>query len=936
MRVRLFVLFLTTALCALANGQGASDGNDFYLGLLYPSYNTVSAQASNYTVVALVSSLEDNTISVSYFDPVSGIEEAPMTYKVTALNSVSIPLNISKMKIAQSEVGEYRSVHIRGKKKISVQYFSSGASSGGAYLGLPSNVLGRKYVVASYNDNPDGIGALVGGEAPSSYDIGCGEFVVIGTEYGTSVTITMRSESQGGIKAGDSKTISLNRGECYLVRSKCSSNDADISGSIVESNHPVAVISGHSNAALGSVGDHVVESRDFMIEQMIPAEYWDTTGYTGIPFLNASPYTADGVGDSYRVYSYDTAANIVKMNGNIDMTSSRLNPREKFDVEAATSFSSVNNKRFMVVQYDQASQGDKDPHPRPSMMQLVPQSRCRKTYHLTVPAKTFERSQSDYLWISPEPSFVSVSKNGAPPVPFSKAGFQKVFTSATTPGVVYKVTPGSYVITNEYPFANMLIYQYGYRMMSADVSAGDEDGDDSYTSYAMPAGIQLPYADTANITVDVEEICGGWNVCVTDNRIEGGISAVVMADDPYGDIFPYDPTKRGPYQYYNVSFTPDIDPNGTREVFFRDKPEKVCFTIYADNLNKNGYAPFVLHDNVGHEKIVELYYKKRVVSFKPDFSIDDYYPSYYGTQLIKKSADSIIMVINHTTSGQNVAINSVRMKDAKTLTISSINRTLPTLLLPGDTMKISVRFTPQDTGYFRDTLSVIADCFTKTFIMNGYGAVGLIAASDHNFGKLAVDKKSCWDTITVRNTGRLPFTLKENYLLTDTVNFSFDPSSIRVGNRNYPLPIVIPAGGLVKLYICYHPTTLGEHSAELVLQTDIPAPYTTKIKNVIKLKGTGTSSTKVIEELQLGELRIHPNPTLGEDITASFGLAEPRELRFAVYDMLGREVLSITPSYFAKGKQSVMLPVSKLGEGGYILRVSDGVLTKSISFRVVK
>lgn len=929
-----------SSISSLLRGQGASDGNDFYLGLLYPSYNTVSSQASNYTVVALVSSLEDNTISVSYFDPVSGVEEAPMTYKVAALNSVSIPLNIQKMKISQSEVSEYRSVHIRGKKKISVQYFSTGASSGGAYLGLPVNVLGRKYVVASYNDNPEGIGALVGGQAPSTYDMGCGEFVVIGTENGTNVTITMRNESEGGIKAGESRTIALNRGECYLVRSKCTSNDADISGSIIESNNPVAVISGHSNGALGSVGDHAVESRDLMIEQMIPAEYWDTGGYSSIPFIGTSPYTADGAGDSYRVYSIDTLANVVMMNGNVDMTSSRLNPKEKFDVDGAVSFSSTNKKPFLVVQYDQASQVENPPAPRPSMMQLVPKSRFRKDYHFTVPQNSDNliQTQNDYICFVPPPidEYVYVSKNGAKAVPLSQAGLSVVSNSPNN-GRVYRVSPGSYRILNTYPYYRYMLYQYGNRLRSKDASISDFDGDDSYTSYAMPAGIQLPYADTANIIVTVQEICGGWNVCVTDNRIEGGIKALYMADDPYGDIFPYDPKVRGPYQYNNVSFESSVDPNAYREVVFIDAREHVCFNVFADNVSKDAYAPLVIVDNAGHEKLIELYYKKKVVIFKPDIPEDGYYPSYYGTHLIKKSIDSVITVINLSGNGQDININSVQMKNGREIKVVSASRTIPTVLSSRDTLRITVRFTPGDTGYFRDTLSIVSDCFTKKYMLDGNGAVGLIATSDHNFAKLAVGTKSCRDTITIRNIGDLPFTLKNSFILIDTVNFSFDPTSIRASNnRVYPLPLVLQAGDYVRVNICFHPTTEGEHNAELILQTDIPSPYTTKLKNIIKLKGIGVPSTKVVEELQVEELRVHPNPTLGEDITASFGLNEQKELRFTVYDMLGREVLSVPPSYFAKGKQRVTLPVAKLGEGGYILRVSDGVLTKSISFRVVK
>ncbi|HEY6172308.1 MAG TPA: T9SS type A sorting domain-containing protein, partial [Candidatus Kapabacteria bacterium] len=385
-----------------------------------------------------------------------------------------------------------------------------------------------------------------------------------------------------------------------------------------------------------------------------------------------------------------------------------------------------------------------------------------------------------------------------------------------------------------------------------------------------------------------------------------------------------------------TSFTPELDPPATREVIFSGAPEHICFKVEVDNPSKDGYAPLYVTDNKGGGKMIELYYKKKVVTFKPDYPEDGYYPSYYGRHLIQQSTDSVVTVINLSGAGQEIPINSVKMKEGKEIKVVSTSRTIPTVLSSRDTMRITLRFTPLDTGYFSDTLSIVSDCFTKKYMLDGSGAVGLIVGADHNFEKLEVGKKSCWDTITVRNTGTQPFTLKEAFYLSDVTNFSFDPKSVRVGNRDYPLPLVIPVGDFVKLTICYHPTTIGDHSAQLILQTDIPSPYTTKPKNIIALKGRGLSSTKVPQELQLEEFRIHPNPTLGEDIKASFGLIEPKELRFTVYDMLGREVLSVPSSYFAKGKQSVTLPVSKLGEGGYILRVCDGVLTRSVSFRVVK
>ncbi|HEY6171125.1 MAG TPA: T9SS type A sorting domain-containing protein, partial [Candidatus Kapabacteria bacterium] len=92
----------------------------------------------------------------------------------------------------------------------------------------------------------------------------------------------------------------------------------------------------------------------------------------------------------------------------------------------------------------------------------------------------------------------------------------------------------------------------------------------------------------------------------------------------------------------------------------------------------------------------------------------------------------------------------------------------------------------------------------------------------------------------------------------------------------------------------------------------------------------------VFGDLPLEALLLSPNPSSGGDVALSFGLEKPSKLSFAVYDVLGKEVVSLPASYFEKGKQRLQMPTSKLGEGSYILRVSDGVLMKSLSFRVVK
>ncbi len=71
-------------------------------------------------------------------------------------------------------------------------------------------------------------------------------------------------------------------------------------------------------------------------------------------------------------------------------------------------------------------------------------------------------------------------------------------------------------------------------------------------------------------------------------------------------------------------------------------------------------------------------------------------------------------------------------------------------------------------------------------------------------------------------------------------------------------------------------------------------------------------------------------------MNVSFTSLEEMKLSFAVYDMLGREVAVIRERVYSSGKNALPIAIGDVSAGMYILRVSDGVSTKSISFRVLK
>ncbi|HEY6172008.1 MAG TPA: IgGFc-binding protein, partial [Candidatus Kapabacteria bacterium] len=828
--------------------QGIStDGKDFYVGFVNPSFNrVVQANSANFfRVYLIVGSYQDNTVSISYFTD-EGTEDTVVKYKVQKRKSIQIQLDLTRIRMTDPGdlIKEYRSVHVTAESPISVQFFSSGADGCGMYTSIPTTLLGRKYVAASYNDNPEGTLALIGGGGPSVVDVACGFFEIIGTKNGTTVTITPTTTTQGGKHVGVNKgpgstgiaqpySISLNRGQCYMVKSGCIDNQFDFTGSIIESDKPVAVISGHENAGLGSVGNRSLEGRDYMVEQMIPVNHWDNKDYVSIPLVDSEPYNADHTGEHYRAIVYDTSTVNISMSvagtsGTTIFPLSRYKTAQAPEIESPISFTS-NTKPFLVYQIDQTNQSAKQPFARPAMSEIIPVSRWKNSYLWLVPSNVDERLQAYYVnIIAPKAKFDSIyiSKGGQKDVMIGQAGLSVVKVWQNIPnhpeliGKTYKVVPGSYYARANFPF---VVYHYGNRAIDADGDLGDFDGDDYFFSYATALGYQYTSPDSGNISITVDTLCNSWKVCVTDNTAGGGVSSITLLDDPNGD-FIIPPSGHAPYQYSNVVFDPKDDPSGMREIIFSGDNKSECVTINIQNPGKDGYAPLMIAAKGGETRVIELSLSKSPLAITPNPATG----GNLGLRKVGSGLDSVCTFINLPSSKRDYLVTNVSLIGKDTaIKILSVMPTLPALIKPGDTLKYVVRFTAVDTAKHYDTVLIATDCSNIRIPLMAEGGCGIISTSDLDFGYLIVGSSFCVDTLQIRNTGKLSFTLTSDFLLQDTTNFSIDPIGVTSSaNRFYTLPHVIEPGDYVRVRLCYDPKGEGTDSTALIWKTDIPSPYT--------------------------------------------------------------------------------------------------------------
>ncbi|MFI5263111.1 MAG: T9SS type A sorting domain-containing protein [Candidatus Kapaibacterium sp.] len=930
-----------------------NEGREFYLGMLIPSYNSVEGpyESKGFEVFAMMTTHYDNTINVSYFDE-TGNEIPEQPIRLLGGGTIKMPLRIGSMQMdITSDVPVFRSCHIKSKYPITVTYISVGPCAGGSYLALPVMGLGKNYVAASYTDNP-GNGAFtnnglqtssyyVAGTLPDSVDVAGGIVLIIATEDGTNVKITpMATTATGhtGVTGGKGFPygMQLRRGQCYLVRSNGQSDDHDLSGSLIEASKPVAVISGHENASLGGFDPftYLMEARDFMIEQMIPVEYWDSIGYVSIPLAETTPYPTEGHGDTYRVYCFDSTTvkaelDVQGVSGGHDVSPHRLTtPTSLVDVSAPVDVYSTNGKKINVMQYDERSQTDKSPDPAPSMMTVIPKSRWKTSYYVSIP--TNANSQITFLTnflnvIGTNLGNITVSVNGGIPnflTSFSKFGnFNSVSNQfPSLKGTQFQVPAAtnasvSYFLSSDQPFA-----AYFYTMENFQTPPGAQRGDWSNlrNEYAAPAGMQLNTGVSPSFVIDTQSTCSGWHLCIRDTgSSDPGIKAVILIDDPDG-IYWQQQTK-----FSNVVFdqtSSDYIDGELHPGWHTNEP--YCFDLGVVNPLNAAFALIAVVDNLGNAIILRLNRTATAIDLTTKPATSGRADSIVFP--VKKIGDQICttFVLKNVTSkgGTSQKFNSAQLSNNDTTyKIGAVIPSLPSEVGAQDSLTIQVCYTPKDSSRHEDSLIVKTDCLTFTISLDAHGATGLISAGDLDFGSVTVEDTVC-ETLKIKNVGSAPFSLLSSFTLSDTINFSIDPKSLA------GLPSQISAGANISITICFHPKTEGAYSAGIDWTTDLEGSFKHSIKDHSSLTGIATPKAGVKTHPIYDLLTIRPNPVNGNFVMIYN--APSNVLHVTVTSVLGETMIELAHP----NARQFMLDLSKLHPGTYFARFTmpDEVLTRKI------
>lgn len=173
----------------------------------------------------------------------------------------------AKDSVPADQVYAQAGIHVFADAPIVVYASSRFDFTSDTFLPLPVEALGKEYIIASMADMSwmyPGLGL------PS-------ESVITATKDTTQVTITIGgnavTKTGGGLKAGQSKTFTLNRGDVLGIATAMDAKEGDLSGTKIVANKPVSVVSGNQCANVPTT----MRWCDYIAEMELPTQSWGTS-----------------------------------------------------------------------------------------------------------------------------------------------------------------------------------------------------------------------------------------------------------------------------------------------------------------------------------------------------------------------------------------------------------------------------------------------------------------------------------------------------------------------------------------------------------------------------------------------------------------------------------------------------------------------------------
>ncbi|PKL86371.1 MAG: hypothetical protein CVV22_02575 [Ignavibacteriae bacterium HGW-Ignavibacteriae-1] len=774
------------------------------------------------------------------------------------------------------------------------------------YMALPINVLGTDYQVASYEDPTSNTSQFL----PSYTSIvGAYDNTTVNFKLGGFETMMIIKETGDTMRAGQSMSKMIHKGDVWLIAGVGPFND--LTGSNVNADKPVAVISGNFCAYIPS---HIAAC-DYIIEQELPIYNW---------------------GKNYLVAPIQARKNhsIVKIFAAEDMTQYSINGIPAGTIQFAGGFKSrgyietrtgsdatpkpariSSDKAINVVQYNPGQQDD-GVESDPFQMQILPVEQFQTDIIFNTPgikggfgfndnfinivylAKADGTIPEDLMFAeakAEELNWISVKNiSSSPGTPFygeEKDGRQ--YYSKT----LKLDHDGVYRMKADEPFA---VYAYGY---------------DSFDSYGYPASgrlldmssddslapeIDYEMDEKGNITGVVRDVAQPSSKISKDgDEVQesnaAGLSSVRLINALSDN-----------YKLEYTPFIPGID-------------NETNFQINVHNKYKSSKAVLAVTDRRGNDKIVEF---SIVASPAPTIVSTE---TNFG-KLKSGKFEELEFTLTNVESMSTVPANSIifSKNDPQFEIINNIESNK--IFEPGEEHKFQVRFNARNMN--EDDIKKIEGKFANQ--------IGIKLENDDviYFDNLLAEVANPRFDIVGTNfyTQMAGEPVKDSYvLITNMGSVDLLITGIEIGGSpvfSFDLPTVseeepfiLPAGEVYKIAVKFTPTEPGEFEATLKVITDAYV-----VRDEAKVTGVAIPSSVIDDKLFGGTFAVNYD---GASIT--FRSEHDATISgMKVYDLNGRTLFT---SELTNSVNSYSAAVPGLTSGVYMLHLKiNGIwMSKKIS-----
>lgn len=265
--LKLLTLILLMGLLsqAVVAQDASTQGTEFWLSFMSNGhkYHPDAPNNGNWVLIqVLISGKRDCNGTIS--NPDSGWS-IPFEVQANHITTIEIPEGEAYID-ATSEQVQNKGIQIISNDTISVFCTNIAHLSFDASYVLPIQSLSDEYIIQTYDQS----------YLTTAYSYQTtnqtSAFLIVATQNNTVVEITPSVGTLGGHAAGQTFSISLNKGQAYQVRSNNNSTHRDLSGSrvVTTNNKPIAVFNGNNLTAIPENGS----SFDHIFEQAMPLQSW--------------------------------------------------------------------------------------------------------------------------------------------------------------------------------------------------------------------------------------------------------------------------------------------------------------------------------------------------------------------------------------------------------------------------------------------------------------------------------------------------------------------------------------------------------------------------------------------------------------------------------------------------------------------------------------